>query len=138
MAISAIPKGYHAVTPYLIIEGATKAIEFYKQAFAAELVMQMPLPDGGVAHAEIKIADSHIMLSDMCPDVQFKSPHQLGGTPVSIMLYVEDVDAVFANALSLGERAAPSSRSVLWRQSWDLRRPFWSYLDYRHTQRRPQ
>lgn len=104
MAISAIPKGYHAVAPYLIIEGATKAIEFYKQAFAAELVMQMPLPDGGVAHAEIKIADSHIMLSDMCPDVQFKSPHQLGGTPVSIMLYVEDVDAVFANALSLGAK----------------------------------
>ena len=55
MAVSAIPKGYHAVTPYLVIEGATKAIEFYKQAFAAELVMQMPLPDGGVAHAEIKI-----------------------------------------------------------------------------------
>ncbi|MCO6354142.1 VOC family protein [Pseudoalteromonas shioyasakiensis] len=104
MAVSAIPKGFHAVTPYLIIDGATKAIEFYKQAFHAELVMQMPMPDGGVAHGEIKIADSHIMLSDNCPDVQFKSPQQLGGTPVSIMLYVEDVDAVFAKALSLGAK----------------------------------
>ncbi len=104
MAVSAIPIGFHAVTPYLIVENATKAIEFYKHAFGAELVMQMPLPDGGVAHAEIKIADSYIMLSDMCPDVQFKSPQQLGGSPVSLMLYVEDVDAVFTKALSLGAK----------------------------------
>ncbi|GGE81711.1 VOC family protein [Pseudoalteromonas gelatinilytica] len=104
MAVSAIPKGFHAVTPYLIIDGATKAIEFYKQAFNAELVMQMPMPDGGVAHGEIKIGDSYIMLSDTYPEMEYKSPQQLGGTPVNMMLYVEDVDAVFAKALSLGAK----------------------------------
>ncbi|MGB1292623.1 MAG: VOC family protein, partial [Pseudoalteromonas sp.] len=102
MSVSFIPKGFHAVTPYLIVDGATKAIEFYKKAFSAKLVMQMPLPDGGVAHAEIKIADSHLMLSDMCPEAHFKSPSQLGGTPVSLMLYVDDVDTVFDNAIKLG------------------------------------
>jgi len=102
MTVSAIPKGYHSITPYLIVNGASKAIEYYRQVFNAELVMQMPLPDGGVAHAEIKIGDSHLMLSDMCPEVHFKSPDELGGTPISIMLYVEDVDAVFAKALELG------------------------------------
>lgn len=102
MAVSAIPKGYHSITPYLIVNGATKAIEYYRQVFNAELIMQMPLPDGGVAHAEIQIGDSNIMLSDMCPEINFKSPDELGGTPVSIMLYVEDVDAVFAKALELG------------------------------------
>jgi len=102
MSVSAIPKGYHSITPYLIINGAAKAIEYYRQVFNAELIMQMPLPDGGVAHAEVKIGDSHIMLSDMCPEVHFKSPDELGGTPVSIMLYVEDVDTVFKKAIELG------------------------------------
>jgi len=104
MSVSFIPKGFHAITPYLIVDGATKAIEFYKKAFSAKLVMQMPLPDGGVAHAEIKIADSHLMLSDMCPEAHFKSPSQLGGTPVSLMLYVDDVDTVFNNAIKLGAK----------------------------------
>lgn len=104
MAVSAIPKGYHAVTPYLIINGAAKAIDFYCKAFAAKLIMQMPLPDGGIAHAEIRIGDSHIMLSDMCPEEHFKSPDELGGTPVSIMLYVADVDTVFAKALKFGAK----------------------------------
>jgi len=102
MSASTTPKGYHSITPYLIVNGATKAIEFYRQVFDAELIMQMPLPDGGVAHAEIKVGDSHLMLSDMCPEEHFKSPDELGGTPVSIMLYVEDVDTVFAKALKLG------------------------------------
>lgn len=102
MAVSAIPKGYHAVTPYLIIDGAAKAIDFYCKALGAQLIMQMPLPDGGIAHAEIKIGDSHIMLSDTCPEAHFKSPHELGGTPVSLMLYVEDVDTVFKLAISFG------------------------------------
>lgn len=102
MTVSAIPKGYHSITPYLIVNGATKAIEYYRQVFNAVLIMQMPLPDGGVAHAEIKIGDSHVMLSDMCPEQHFKSPDELGGTPVSVMLYVEDVDTVFAKAIALG------------------------------------
>ncbi|TMP25638.1 glyoxalase [Pseudoalteromonas rubra] len=102
MTVSAIPDGYHALTPYLITENAAQAIEFYRKAFAAELVMQLPMPDGGVAHAELKIGDSHLMLSDMCPDMHFKSPQQLGGTPVSLMLYVPDVDSTFAQAVAAG------------------------------------
>ena len=102
MTVSAIPKGFSSVTPYLIIEGAQQAICFYRDAFNAQLVMQMPLPEGGIAHAEIIIADSHIMISDSCPDESFKSPNALGGTPVSLMLYVEDVDSVFKKAIELG------------------------------------
>ncbi|MCO7186842.1 VOC family protein [Pseudoalteromonas sp. XMcav2-N] len=102
MTVSAIPDGYHALTPYLITENAAQAIEFYRKAFSAELVMQLPMPDGGVAHAELKIGDSHLMLSDMCPDMHFKSPQQLGGTPVSLMLYVPDVDSTFAQAVAAG------------------------------------
>ncbi len=102
MTVSAIPKGFSSVTPYLIIEGAQQAICFYRDAFSAQLVMQMPLPEGGIAHAEIIIGDSHIMISDSCPDESFKSPNALGGTPVSLMLYVEDVDSVFKKAIELG------------------------------------
>ncbi|WP_125716161.1 VOC family protein [Pseudoalteromonas rubra] len=102
MTVSAIPEGYHALTPYLITENAAQAIDFYRRAFAAELIMQLPMPDGGVAHAELKIGDSHLMLSDMCPDMHFKSPQQLGGTPVSLMLYVPDVDSTFAQAIAAG------------------------------------
>ncbi|WP_046006433.1 VOC family protein [Pseudoalteromonas rubra] len=102
MTVSAIPDGYHALTPYLITENAAQAIDFYRRAFAAELIMQLPMPDGGVAHAELKIGDSHLMLSDMCPDMHFKSPQQLGGTPVSLMLYVPDVDSTFTQAIAAG------------------------------------
>ncbi|MCF6436919.1 MULTISPECIES: VOC family protein [Pseudoalteromonas] len=102
MTVSAIPEGFHSITPYLIIDGALSAIVFYQKAFNAELVIQLPMPDGGVAHAELKIGDSHIMLSDMCSEVHFQDPQALGGTAVSLMLYVEDVDSVFANAIALG------------------------------------
>ncbi|WP_105190184.1 VOC family protein [Pseudoalteromonas sp. T1lg48] len=104
MSVPAIPAGYHSITPYLIIDGAVRAISYYQQAFGAELVMQMPMPDGGLAHAELKIGDSHIMLADMCPQAHFQSPQALGGTPVSLMLYVEDVDAVFARAIAAGAK----------------------------------
>ena len=104
MSVSAIPKGFHSITPYLIINGAVKAIVFYQQAFNAQLVIQLPLPDGGIAHAELKIGNSHLMLSDACSEVHFKDPLSLGSTPVSLMLYVEDVDSVFANAIRLGAK----------------------------------
>ena len=102
MAVSAIPKGFHSVTPYLIMNDAQKAIDFYCDAFSAEHVMQMPLPDGGIAHAEIIIGDSHIMLSDNGSEEHLKSPKELGGTALSLMLYVEDVDTVFKKAIELG------------------------------------
>ncbi|KZN42658.1 VOC family protein [Pseudoalteromonas luteoviolacea] len=104
MSVKAIPEGYHSLTPYLIVDGANEAIHFYEKAFNAQLVMQMNLPNGRIAHAEIKVGNSHLMISDECPDMHFKGPKQLGGTAVSLMHYVEDVDTVFAQALAMGAK----------------------------------
>ena len=102
MAVKPIPDGYHTATPYLIIEGAADAIEFYKQAFGAVELFRMPGPDGKIGHAEIKIGDSPIMLADAYPDMGYKGPKSLGGSPVSLMIYVEDVDTVFNRAVDAG------------------------------------
>ena len=102
MAVKAIPDGYHSVTPYLIISGATEAIDFYKDAFGATELFRMPAPGGKIGHAEIKIGDSPIMLADEFPEMGYKSPGTLGGSPVSIMIYVDDVDSVFARAKAAG------------------------------------
>jgi len=100
--IKAIPDGYHTVTPYLIITNAGKAIDFYKEAFGAAEKMRLNTPDGKVMHAEIQIGDSPIMLCDECPDWNALSPQTIGGTAVSIMLYVEDVDTVVNRAVAAG------------------------------------
>lgn len=100
--VKPIPNGYHTATPYLICRGAAKAIEFYKQAFGATEVMRFAAPAGKVGHAEIQIGDSKIMLADEFPEMGAKSPQTFGGTAVSILLYVEDVDAVFNRALASG------------------------------------
>ena len=102
MAVQFKPDGYHTVTPYLIIQGAAKAIEFYKQAFGAIELMRLDAPGEKIGHAEIKIGDSIIMLADEHPEMGFRSPQALGGTPVSLMLYVEDSDAMFAQAIAAG------------------------------------
>jgi PhnB protein len=107
MAIKPIPEGYHSVTPYLMVKGAAQAIEFYKKAFGATEIMRFPGPDGKVAHAEIKIGDSPIMLADES-DAN-RSPQTAGGSPVSLMLYVDDVDKTFKQAVSSG---AKSTRPV--------------------------
>jgi PhnB protein len=99
-----IPKGYHTATPYLIIKGAAKAIEFYKKAFGAAEMMRMTQPDGRVGHAEIKIGDSPIMLADEFPEMGARSPQSLGGSPVSILLYVQDVDALTSSAIAAGAK----------------------------------
>jgi PhnB protein len=98
----AIPDGYHSVTPYLIINGAAEGIEYYKKAFGATELFRMPAPEGRIGHAEIKIGDSPIMLADEFPEMGYKSPQSLGGSPVSIMIYVEDVDTVFNQAIAAG------------------------------------
>src|SRR6266536_4352345 len=85
-----IPVGYHTVTPYLIVNGGARAIEFYKQAFGAAEVMRMPGPGGKIMHAEIKIGDSRIMLADEWPEWDARGPQSIGGTPVGLGLYVED------------------------------------------------
>ncbi len=104
MAVKPIPEGYHSVTPYLIIKGAAGAIEFYKKAFGATELFRMAGPDGKIGHAEIKIGDSPIMLSDEWPEMKYVGPKSLGGSPVSILLYVNDVDAVFKQAIAAGAK----------------------------------
>ena len=100
--VNPIPEGYHSITPYLIIKGASQAIEFYKKAFGAAELFRMNQPDGRVGHAEIRVGDSVIMLADEFPEMGHKSPASLGGSPVSLLLYVEDVDAVYGQAISSG------------------------------------
>jgi PhnB protein len=97
-----IPDGYHSVTPYLIIKGAAAALDYYTRAFGATELFRMPAPEGKIGHAEIKIGDSPIMLADECPEMGYKSPQTLGGSPVSLMIYVEDVDSVFKQAIAAG------------------------------------
>jgi len=104
--VKAIPEGYHAVTPYLIVNDGARAIEFYKKAFGATELFRMAGPDGKIGHAEIKIGDSPIMLADEVPAMGHRSPQSLGGSPVSILLYVEDVDAVFNQAVAAGAKVA--------------------------------
>jgi len=99
-----IPEGYHTATPYLIVNGGARAIEFYKQAFGAAEVMRIGAPGGKVGHAEIKIGDSHIMLADEHPEMDARSPQAIGGTPVGLMLYLQDCDSVVAKAVSLGAK----------------------------------
>lgn len=102
MAVKPIPDGYHTATPYLIIEGAAAAIEFYQKAFGATELLRFPAPEGKIGHAEIKIGDSPIMLADAYPDMGYNGPKSLGGSPVSLMIYVEDVDTVFNQAVTAG------------------------------------
>jgi PhnB protein len=94
--------GYASVTPYLAVRNAVSAVQFYQRAFGAELVMKLTMPDGSYAHAEIKIGDSHIMMAEENPQWGNQSPQALGGSPVSFMLYVPDVDAAFKRALEAG------------------------------------
>ena len=102
--VKPIPDSYHVVTPYLSIRGAANAIEFYKKAFGATERMRMAQPDGRVGHAELQIGDSCVMLADEFPEMDFRGPHSVGGSPVHLHLYVEDVDAVVAQAVGAGAK----------------------------------
>ena len=102
MSVKPIPEGYHSVTPYLIVRGGAAAIEFYNKAFGATELFRMPAPGGKVGHAEIKIGDSIIMLADEHPEIGYNGPQTIGGSAVSLMIYVEDVDTVFERAVSGG------------------------------------
>ncbi len=102
MPVKSIPDGYHTATPYLIIQGAARALDFYKKAFGATELFRMAGPDGKIGHAELRIGDSPIMVADEVPKMGYRSPQSLGGTPVSLMLYVSDVDKVFNQAVAAG------------------------------------
>jgi PhnB protein len=102
MTVKPIPDGYHTITNYLIVQDAGAAIEFYKQAFAAKELFRLPMPDGRVGHAELKIGDSIIMLADEFPEMDAKSPAAYGGSPISMLMYVEDVNSAFSRAIAAG------------------------------------
>jgi PhnB protein len=100
----AIPDEYPRVTPYLYIDGASAAIDFYCSVLGASERMRMPGPDGKVGHAELKIGDSLIMLADANPEMDVRSPKSIGGTPIALHVYVEDVDRVFGKAMDAGAK----------------------------------
>ena len=114
MAAKPIPEGYHTLTPYLAVENAAEAIEFYKRAFGASEHMRMPGPNGTIAHAEIRIGDSLVMLSDPFPQSSVRPPKQLGGTSASLFMYVEDVDAVFKRAVDAGATVTTEVADQFW------------------------
>jgi PhnB protein len=100
----AIPKGFHSVTPSLMVDGAAKAIDFYKKALGAEELSRFPGPDGRIMHAEIRIGDSVIMLGDEMPEQGARGPKSIGGTPVSFFVYAENVDAAWKRAVDAGAK----------------------------------
>jgi PhnB protein len=103
--VKPIPDGYPRVTPYLCVDGASDAIDFYSTVFDAEERVRMPAPGGKLGHAELAVGDSLIMLADEFPEMGAVSPKSVGGTPVTISVYVEDVDNVFERALEAGATA---------------------------------
>ncbi len=110
-----VPEGHHTVQPYLVVPDAARAIAFYKQAFGAEEVAVMPGPGGrGVMHAEIRIGDSMVYLADENPHWQTKSAKTLGGSPVSIHLYVQDADALFKRAVAAGATVTMEPMDAFW------------------------
>ena len=123
--VNPIPEGYHSVTPYLSIKGAAKAIDYYKEVFGATELFRMGGPDGKIGHAEIKIGNSPIMLADEFPEMEFVSPQTLGGTPVGLMIYVDDVDTMFTNAINAGgKEIKPLQNQFYGDRSGTLRDPF--------------
>jgi PhnB protein len=102
--VKPIPDGYHSVTPYLIVNDAAAAIEFYKKALGATEVMRMPSPNGKIMHAEVQFGDSRVMLADECKEMGAHCPATIGGSPVTIMLYVENVDKTFDKAIAEGAK----------------------------------
>jgi PhnB protein len=114
MATKPIPEGYHTVSPYLAVEDAARAIEYYAKAFGAKEVVHMDSPDGKVGHAELEIGDSRVMLSDPFPQSSTRSPKELGGTSVSVFMYVEDVDALVKQAVDAGATVTMEVADQFW------------------------
>ena len=114
MAVKAIPDGYYSLTPYLVCKGAAKAIDFYTKAFGAEEMVRMPGPDGQVMHAEVKIGNAMLMLADEDKARGHLSPDSIGGTATSIMLYTDDVDAVFDRAIAAGAKSEMPPADMFW------------------------
>jgi PhnB protein len=134
--VKAIPEGHHTITPYLVVRNGTQAIEFYKKAFGAEERFRMNTPDGkSIGHAELKIGDSLFMLADEFPQMNSLSPESIGGSPVSMYVYVEDVDAVFNQAVSAGATVLNPVMDMFYGDRWGyIKDPFghlWSIATHK-------
>ena len=114
MPVKAIPDGYYSLTPYLVCKGAAKAIEFYTKAFGAKEMVRMPGPGGSVAHAEVQIGNSMLMLADENKERGHLSPESIGGSASSIMFYADDVDDVFKRAVAAGAKAEMPPADMFW------------------------
>jgi PhnB protein len=112
--VAPIPTGYYTLTPYLVCRGAAKAIEFYTKAFDAREKLRMSTPDGGVAHAELRIGNSIVMLGDEMPAMGATAPETLGGTATGIFIYTKDVDKAFAKAIAAGAKADQPPTDMFW------------------------
>ena len=131
-----IPEGYPQVMPYLIVDGAADAIEFYKGMLGASERMRMPGPDGRIGHAELTLGDAVIMLADESPDMGARSPRSVGGSPVTVHVYVDDVDAAFERATAAGATDAAGGRGPLLRRPLGpARRPLRAPLEPGHARR---
>ncbi|MBV9157227.1 MAG: VOC family protein [Acidobacteriaceae bacterium] len=111
--VNPVPEGYRTVTPYLVVDDANGALEYYKKAFGATAVVKMDGPGGKISHAEFRIGDSMLMMSDEMPRGP-RSPKSLGGSPVSIFLYVNDVDSVFKQAVDAGAKGNMPPQDMFW------------------------
>jgi PhnB protein len=117
--IKAIPEGMHTITPHLVVKGASQAIEFYKKAFGAEELFRLPWPDGNsIMHAQLRIGDSALFLVDEMPGMGSRGPEIGSGSPVTIHLFVEDVDAVFGAALAAGAEQRMPPADMFWGDRW--------------------
>lgn len=125
VAVQPIPEGYPRVTPYLCVDGAAEAIDFYVSVLGATERMRMPAPDGRIGHAELELGNGLVMLADEFPDMGFRSPKSVGGTPITLHVYVEDVDAVFAAALARGaEELSPVKNEFYGDRTGQIEDPF--------------
>jgi PhnB protein len=123
--VKPIPTGYHSITPYLIMDGASRAIEFYQRAFDAKEIMRIPAPNDRIGHAEIKVGDSVIMLADEHPEMDARGPRHYGGSPVTLLLYVNDVDKQFQQAIAAGAtQVRPVADQFYGDRSGTLKDPF--------------
>ena len=133
--VKPIPQGFHSVTPYLTLNDTARAIDFYKRAFGAEELMRMDGPGGKIAHAEIKVGDSIIMLGDEMPGAACQSPQTVGSTTVGVLIYVKDADAVFKQAVSAGAQVQEPMADMFWGDRYGrLKDPFghsWSVATHK-------
>lgn len=119
--VKPIPSGFHTLTPHLVVKDASQAIEFYKKAFNAEEISRAPAPDGkSLMHADLKIGDSRFFLVDEFPEMDFRGPQSIGGTPVTIHMYVEDVDAAFSKAVAAGAQVRMPLADMFWGDRYGL------------------